>query len=292
MKIAFIITAYNKPAQLIKLVNCLGNKAGHDNIFVHIDKKAAYSENEIISKTNNLITISKKYSVFWGGFNQLLSILELIEQATHKKEYDCIVLLSGQDLPVVSYDKLMAFFNERKGQSFITINKFPIASWNYKNGLGRVQWFWFMDNVTRVRGVQRFHQISHHIFEKLNIIRPSSRGIDFYGGSDWWILPGAVAKYCLAEFKTNKKLRQCFKYSFIPSEMFFQTVIGNSRYCDTVTNDNKRFISWAVDSMGHPNVITNAQRKAIADSGCLFARKFDLAAYPEIFNYYEAKFLS
>jgi hypothetical protein len=44
--------------------------------------------------------------------------------------------------------------------------------------------------------------------------------------------------------------------------------------------------------MGHPNVITNAQRKAIADSGCLFARKFDLAAYPEIFNYYEAKFLS
>ena len=290
MRIAFIITAYDKPVQLTRLINCLGNKAGFENIFVHIDKKSTYSEYEILSKTNNLTNISKKYSVFWGGYNQLLSILSLIEHAVNEPEYDFMVLLSGQDLPVVSYDEMMNFFRKNRGLSFITSYKFPIESWNYKHGFGRVQWYWFMDHVKRIRGIQKFHVWSHYLFERFNIIKPESRGIEFYGGSDWWILPGEVAQYCLNEFKTNKKLRKCFKFSFIPSEMFFQTVIGNSKYQDSVTNNNYRFIPWSSDNKGHPNVITNEHKKAIEESGSLFARKFDLDNHPEIFSYFEKKF--
>jgi hypothetical protein len=290
MRIAFIITSYNKPIQLTRLINCLGNKAGFENIFVHIDKKTPYSEYEILSKTNNLINISKKYSVFWGGNNQLLSILSLIEHAVNKQEYDFIVLLSGQDLPVVSYDKMMIFFRKNHGQSFITSYKFPIESWNYKHGFGRVQWYWFMDHVMRIRGIYKFHVWSHYLFERFNITKPASRGIEFYGGSDWWILPGEVARYCLNEFCMNKKLSKCFKFSFIPSEMFFQTVIGNSKYQNSVTNNNYRFIPWSSDNQGHPNVITNEHKKAIEESGALFARKFDLDNHPEIYSYFESKF--
>jgi len=290
LKIAFIITAYNKPVQLTKLINCLGNKGGFENIFVHIDKKAPYSENEIISKTNNLISISKKYSVFWGGYNQLLSIHSLIHYAVNKEEYDFIILLSGQDLPAVSYDEMMTFLGGKRGQSFITSYKLPIESWNYKHGFGRVQWYWFMDHVKRIRGLHKFHVLSHYLFEGFNIIKPASRDIEFYGGSDWWILPGEVAKYCLNEFKINKKLRQCFKFSFIPSEMFFQTVIGNSKYQNSVANNNYRYIAWSSDNKGHPNIITNEHKKEIEESGCLCARKFDMDSHPDIFSYFEKKF--
>jgi hypothetical protein len=289
MRIAFIITAYNNPLQLTRLINCLGVRAGFENIFVHIDKKALYPEYEILSKTNNLINISRKYSVYWGGNNQLLSILSLLEKAV-KQEYDFMVLLSGQDLPVVSYGGMMNFFKNNRGRSFITSYKFPIESWNYKHGMGRVQWYWFMDHVQRIRGIHKFHVWSHYFFDRFNIIKPVSRDFEFYGGSDWWILPGKVAQYCLNEFKTNNRLRQCFKFSFIPSEMFFQTVIGNSKHKNSVTNNNFRFIPWSSDNKGHPNVITNEHKKAIEESGCLFARKFDLDNHPEIFAYFEGQF--
>ena len=290
MKIAYLITAYHKQIQLIRLINCLGNKAGFENIFVHIDKKASYSEHEILSKTSNLINISKKYPVYWGGYNQLLSILSLVENAVNKQEYDFIVLLSGQDLPVVSYNEMINFFKKNHEQSFITSRKIPYGPLGYKEGLGRVQWYWFMDHVKWIRGVQKFHIWSHYIFEKFNIIRQVSKDIDFYWGSDWWMLPGEVATYCLNEFKTNKKLRQCFKFSFIPSEMFFQTVIGNSKYQDSVTNNNYRFIPWSPGHGGHPDVITNEHKKAIEESGCLFARKFDMDSHPDVFSCFEKNF--
>jgi hypothetical protein len=117
-----------------------------------------------------------------------------------------------------------------------------------------------------------------------------SRGIEFYGGSDWWILPGEVAQYCLNEFNTNKKIRQCLKFSFIPAEMFFQTVIGNSKYQHSITNNNYRFIPWSSNNEGRPDAITNDHKRAIEESGCLFARKFDLDSQPEIFTYFERKF--
>lgn len=290
MRIAFIITAYNKSEQLTRLINCLGNKAGFENIFVHIDRKAQYPEHEILLKTNNLTNISRKYSVYWGGDSQLLSILSLIENAVNKQDYDFMVLLSGQDLPVVSYNDMMAFFTKYQGHSFITSYKLPIESWNYKHGMGRVQWYWFMDHIKRLRGIHRFHVWSHYLFERFNIVKPATRGIEFYGGSDWWMLPGEVADYCLNEFHTNRKLRKSFEFSFIPSEMFFQTVIGNSKYRQSVTNNNHRFIPWSSDNKGHPDVITNEHKKAIEESGCLFARKFDLDSDPDIFSYFEKNF--
>lgn len=290
VKIAFIITAYNKPAQLARLVNCLGGKAGYENIYIHIDKKASYTEVDILNNTNHRINVFKKYPVYWGGNNQLLSILFLIEQATLIKKYDFIILLSGQDMPVVSFDEIKSFLKGKLETSFITSQKFPIDKWNYKNGFGRVQWIWFMDHVQRIRGISRFHKLSHYIFEKYNIVRPSSVDIDFYGGSDWWMLPGEVASYCLDQHRSNKKLKTCFKYSFIPSEMFFQTVIGGTKYQENVANNNYRFISWKQQDSGRPDTIENLHKTVIEKSGCLFARKFDLDLYPDVFAYFEDKF--
>ncbi len=290
LKILFLITAFNKQNQLIKLINCIGKKAGYKDIFVHIDKKSDMDILDLRNQTNAAVNYYSQYPVYWGGNNQLLSILSLIEKAVNKQEYDFMVLLSGQDLPVVSYDEMMNFFKKNQGHSFITSYKFPIESWNYKHGMGRIQWYWFLDHVKRVRGIHTFHVWSHYVFEKFNIIKPASRGIEFYGGSDWWMLPGEVARYCLNEFHKNRKLRKCFEFSFIPTEMFFQTVIGNSKYQNSVTNNNYRFISWSSDNKGHPNVITNEHKKVIEESGCLFARKFDLDSHPEIYNYFENKF--
>lgn len=290
IKISFLITAYSHPEQLIRLINCIGKQAGHSDIFVHIDKKSDMDISYLIKKTSTYVNYYKRYPVYWGGYNQILSILSLVEEAVNKQKYDFLILLSGHDLPVASYNELISFLKNNLKRSFITSFKLPITSWNYKHGLGRVQWYWFMDHVMRIRGLHKFHLISHYLFEKFNIIKPASRGIEFYGGSDWWMLPYEVAHWCLNEFNNNKRLRKCFEFSFIPSEMFFQTVIGNSKYHNSVTNNNYRFIPWSSDNKGHPDVITNEHKKAIEESDCLFARKFDLESHPDIFCFFEEKF--
>jgi hypothetical protein len=290
LNLAFIITAYDMPDQLTRLINCIGKKVDYENIYVHIDKKSGLDIQNLKDQTNSQVSYFSQFNVYWGGFNQLQSILFLIEQAVSKKEIDFVILLSGHDLPVVEFEKLLEFLSKNKNRSFITSQKFPIEELNHKKGLGRVQWYWFMDLAARIRGIHKIHRLSHLVFEKLSIVRHVTKGIEFYGGSDWWILPGKVAKLCLDEFQKNKKIRKCFRYSFIPTEMFFHTIIGNSQFQETVVNNNYRYISWTYNIHGHPNTIKNEDKSAIETSGCLFARKFDLDEYPEIFEYFEKKF--
>lgn len=289
LKIAFLITAYNNVEQLIRLVNLLGCRNGYENIFIHIDLKSDIDLIYVKSKTYPNLTIIKKFKVYWGGFNQLQSIISLIDLASKTKKYDSVVLLSGQDLPIKPYEHIKLYLKNNIYSSFISSSKIPFAGWNYKQGLGRIQWFWFLDHV-HIRGTNRLHKISHYIFEKINFIRPSSKEIDFYGGSDWWILPGEVANFCLSEFNKNKNLRTCFKYSFIPTEMFFQTVISNSIFQNSITNNNMRYITWQKANTGHPDVLTISDKELMLKSECLFARKFDINKELEIFNFFEKNF--
>jgi len=275
---------------LIRLTNCLGKKAGFENIYIHIDAKSKFANEDLTQEIKGNANVISMYRVYWGGYNQLLSILSLLRTALSKKKYDHIILLSGQDLPVVSFNRLLDFFDQNPARSFIQSDKFPMSTWNYNNGFGRVQWYWFMDYSSRIKGVHAFHRWSHRFYNKFNLTRASSRGMDFYGGSDWWMLPGNVAEYCLKVFDQNRKIRKCFRYSFIPTEMFFQTVIGNSGFRETTTGNNHRFIPWGDDNTGHPGVVQKQHRDKIEAGDYLFARKFELQSDPELFEYFENKF--
>lgn len=291
IKLAFLVTAYHKQEQLELLLDMLGRKFGHENIFIHIDIKSSIEIADIQNNVSKSLNIVKKYGVQWGGFNQLLSIVHLVRMARDRRQYDFMILLSGQDMPVVDADTIVKTLSSSVGRSYIDCFQLPDSRWNYRGGLGRVQWFWFMDLVARFRGVQRLHKISHYLFDRLNIRRPSSRSRVFYGGSDWWMLPGEVASFCVDQFDLDERLRACMKYSFIPTEMFFQTVIMNSRFRESVCGQTLRYIPWSNPEMGHPDNINFDHVDAIAESGALFARKFDLETGDAVVRNYRNIFL-
>jgi hypothetical protein len=278
MKIAILITAYHKPNQLIQLVECLGNKLKYSDIYIHFDLKSGLDESSLRTLCDLGVNVLRRYRVYWGGFNQLKSIVSLVELALAKNKYDYLILISGQDVPIKSYEELVKFLAENYGKSFIDSKKFPIENWNYRRGFGRVHWFWFLDHI-HYRGVHRLQRVGHYIFNKFSIVKSAAKGLDFYGGSDWWMLPGEVASLCLSEFKSNKKLVSCFRHSFIPSEMFFQTVINNSKFQATIVNNNKRYILWREGS-GHPECLTRDEIDHALKSDCFFARKLDIDLDP------------
>lgn len=79
----------------------------------------------------------------------------------------------------------------------------------------------------------------------------------FLGGSDWWMIPSDIAEYCYYKSIIDKKLMKCFKYSFIPVEMFFQTVICNSPFRTRLVDDNYRYTRWK-SGMGKPEIINQS----------------------------------
>lgn len=288
--VGFLITAYHKPLQLVRLINCIGHLMGYDNIFVHIDKKSNIDPQWVRHQTSSEVTLWKSFDVYWGGWSQLESICQLIASAMKYKQYNHLCLLSGQDMPIVTSEKLIDTLSLNADKSLIDIIEMPFEGWSYNKGMGRVEWLWFMDYVSRVRGVHRFHQMSHALYKRLNIRRKEAKGIKFWGGSDWWILPGYVAEFCAVTLAINEKYRKCFKYSFIPTEMAFQTIIMNSEFSSTVVNNNYRLVIWPKDGTGHPKILTKDHINEIRDSGCLFGRKFDMDVCEESFSFFEKAF--
>jgi hypothetical protein len=61
--------------------------------------------------------------------------------------------------------------------------------------------------------------------------------------------------------------------TYIPDEMFFQTLIMNSPFKEQTVNNNLRYIDW-VNGPEAPRVLTSADLTSMVGSDRLWARKF------------------
>lgn len=104
-----------------------------------------------------------------------------------------------------------------------------------------------------------------------------------YAGSQWWALSADACHYILSFVETNPKIVKFFQNTLTPDEIFFQTIIGNSKFREKVAK-NLTFTQW--QGVEHPEFINMEQLETlnkmdkieeenIYGSGeLLFARKF------------------
>jgi len=81
---------------------------------------------------------------------------------------------------------------------------------------------------------------------------------------------------------TNRSFVRFFRHVLIPDELFFQTIVMNSRFRDDVVNDTLHYVDWDADP--GPAILTVADVDRIETSGKLFARKFDVAVDSEVLD--------
>lgn len=97
--------------------------------------------------------------------------------------------------------------------------------------------------------------------------------IDYYFWSSWWALNHESIDYIVDFYNTNKKFNEIFRFSDAPDEMYFQTVLMNSKYKDICINDNLRYIDWS-KTREWPAILDENDFEKITNSQKLFARKF------------------
>lgn len=286
LKHAYLIMAHENIEQLQYLIGLLDHE--QNDIFIHIDLKVNISE--IIFKTKySSIYVSQEYDISWGTYDQVQCELYLLNKAS-RRGYDYYHLLSGSDMPVKKISTIIDFFEEHNGKEFIDIN---MSTENYSPEIKRrTRYYHFFTKLRHSHRVKLYNDIFaiiDRVFIGLQIIFRINRDVYYsfkpYFGSNWFSITDRCAAFVLAN---ESYVRKRFKWVNSCDEIFLQTLIVNSpflancykadgKYC------NLRYIEWnQTNGNAHPDIIDLSEWKRAVNSGCLFARKFDLYKYKDV----------
>lgn len=279
MRIAYIVVAHRLIDQVARLIVTLS--APGDTFFVHIDRKADREEgrnllSDLMRSTESVADVRpvKRHPVFWGHWSQVGVTLEALK-AVIDSGIDCdrVVLLSGQDYPIKSRSYIKDFFARHREEEFIESFSFESPNrWTHWGG-------WYSD-TSRARYLHlgfRSHWLHIPIRRKIPL------GLVPHGGSNWWCLTRPAVEYIHQFLLSNPQVSSYFRRTFLPDEMFFQTVLSNSIFASRITGDNLTFVDSSRPTPPWPTVLDASFLPALLESRKLFARKFDVG--------YDAKIL-
>ena len=279
MKQGILITAYKNYDHLIDIVDFFNDDSFE--VFIHIDRKSKTSK-ETIEKLyafNCVKFVSTKYKVNWGGLNHLKCILFLAKEAVKNKELEYIHSITGHDYPIKSKSYFIDFFKRNNGKDFL--DYFEMMPDNH-SWMNRLIYFNLYDVFDGKKSREKIENIVKFQLD-YNIIRGFTNKIPkLYGGSTYWSLTRETLKYVVDYTKENKHLINRLKHTFCAEEIYFQTVIMNSRFSKNIINDNMRYIDWEMRNGNAPANLDMTDLEILISSDKLFARKFEVPVSNEL----------
>ena len=276
MKIAYIIHAYKLPSQLAQLVNSLISPDTY--FFIHIDKKVEVLPfQQALANNKNVIWVKREYSN-WGTVNCVQAVLNaLFEALNHKEKFEYFYCLSGQDYPIKTPAYIESFFEKNKNMDFIKYTSLPNSSWK-AGGTHRYNRFHFI--ISKNRYIRR-------IVNAINFFLPRRKipyNLKPFGGEFYLGLSRKSVAYLYDFIKNHPLYTPFFKYTYIPEEIFFQTILlnGPEEIINNINNGVLTYVDWNNPKAGLPAVLTSGDFKKLKSSNMLFARKFDISKNSEI----------
>jgi hypothetical protein len=282
MKLAYIVSAYKLPGQLLRLVSGLAAETSH--VLVHVDKK---TDDDVFRRIAEPLApfpnvhLLERHSCHYGGFGHVQATLKGIDELFRLGlPFDYAILLTGQDYPIRSNEEIAEFFHEHRGDSFLEYFSLPSDAWADR-GMNRIEAWHF-----RLRG--RYFQFPRGTRKRFR--RSFPRGLRPFGGSPYWCLSRECIEYIHAFLQRSPSYVRFFRYVDVPDEIFFHTIVLNSPLRDTVVNDDLRYLEWREPELaGGPALLGESDFDKIMSSGDLFARKFDITVDADILDMIDAQ---
>lgn len=269
LRLAYVISAYKLPENLSLLVEALVNSKATVGVIISVDKNtstATFSEMKSLASLHKKVSILPREKSIYRSFGHVRSSLRgLGYLRSNNIDYDFVFLLTGQDYPIKSDEKIQAFLEKHKSSSFMEY--FPLPTNNWKNGsLDRLNRYY----IHTRRGVVSIDR-KNIPFLKLKTIPNNLRP---FGGSGYWTINKTHAEYILEYVNNNPTYVSFFNRTDIPDELFFQTILLNSSHAKKVINNNLRYIDWTRPGE-YPAIIRSKDYSKLSRSKALLARKFD-----------------
>jgi len=298
MKIAYIILAYKYPEQLARLVRQLNSD--DVSFFIHIDKKtsrAIYQQVVAQFKDFENVFFIKRHRSMWGSFECVKATLEGIKAVVETEvDFDYVIHLSGQDYSIKSREQIKRFLEENKGKEFLEYFPLPCSKWK-GGGLRRLEYWHFRWNKIHLYfppEKREFKSRIGTILYSLLILplptRPKfSEEFPLYGGSFHWCLTGKCIKWIDTFVKQNPNFVNRFKYTYVPDEEFYQTLLMSSPFRDNIISDDLKYKDWGNDVNAiNTKILEKTDFQKLKESKSLFARKFDATVDSEVLDMIDA----
>jgi len=283
MKLAFLIAAHAHPGLLARLVERL--QSPENSIFIHIDRKVNVHPFEVALQERQLggVYWVSRVRSDWGSFGQVKASLALLRAAVEREpQAERIILLSGQDYPLMTPEKMATFFKDKSGVDYFTSAPLPWAEWTGNGGLDRLRRYHFFlgrYSFTYPNESKPGSRVARAAYKACELLLPKGRAlpenIRFYGGSNWWSVTRKSAESILEFVKSNPAFAARFRFTSSADEIFFQTALLNSASGPDIDNECLRYVLWDGRRNEYPAILRVEDFEGVAKSGKMFARKMD-----------------
>lgn len=271
MRIAFVILAYSSAEQLERVIDRLDRP--HHSFIIHIDKRReqvfADAKARFAHRPN--VHFSEQVKVWWGHFNLTLAIVKGMRYLVGAKiDYDYATLLSEADYPIKPVEYMEHVLEQAAGKNFIHYarNDELDHPWVDNGEPGSESW------AAKPR-MENWHlMVRGRMVLRLRLRRQPPFGFTPYTGWLWWTLSRPCVEYVVRFLDDNPAYLRFFKNVFIADEFFFQTLLLNSPFQETIVKDNLRF-AHPEPYPNHIKTVRSEQFDDLAASSGFFARKFD-----------------
>ncbi len=276
-KLAIIVQCHKVPEQ----INCLVRALKHPkiDIFLHVDSKSNIEKDIVVEEHVFILPKEYRVKVEWAQFSQVQATLELLKYARQNGKYSHYCLLSGQDYPLVSAEKLIMLLEQKKEFNFVnffeSLNYVLGKTNNYDKRNEIVYPNWLLNRTKTVKILRRLwvsitggYNHTHRCFKR----KPVNQ-LKFYFGSSWWCLNEEFVKWLIKYLDDCPQYCEFFKKSSCPDECFFQTLLMASPFNANV-EDYLHYVDWS-EGCSSPKNLQISDMNNIMASGKLFVRKID-----------------
>jgi hypothetical protein len=290
MKIAYLVTAYNNPAHLHRLLQAIVTPSSA--AYVHVDAKFDIEPFER-NQFHGVHFVKPRVAVYWGEFTMVEAILRLIASALGSQEqYDYLILISGTDYPIRPIPELEAFLGKNAGTQFISLVKMPDEE--VSKPLTRLRHYKVLSGNPFAIPLKlaRRALIQSGVLPAQRSFEAALKERQPYAGSTWWALTRDACRYVLDFVERETAFVRFYRNTWFPDEGMIHTIIGNSPFAPR-TRRNLTYTDWSARG-AHPEMI-NAEhvRRFIEEPALIaddrygpgevfFARKFSDASAPLI----------
>lgn len=230
LRIVYMLVVHGRALrQLKRLIKAIYHK---DHFYyIHVDLRSNYLHSELTHLTEqygNIRITPWRMVTIWGGASLLTMYLRSMQDLLEMLDWpwDFFINLSATDYPTRTNKELVLFLSKFRDKNFLKSHGRDNARFIKKQGLDRL-----------------FHECDSHMWRLGE--RQIPEGIVVDGGSDWFALTRNFVEYVTnTEDTMVSDLKLFYKYTLLPAESFFHTVLENSPACGSLIDNNLRVTNW------------------------------------------------
>jgi Core-2/I-Branching enzyme len=284
--VVYFIASHTNPEQVARLARRLRRDSAGALIVIHHDESQSHLGADRFADDPNIIVVRRSVAVEWGQFSQVELVLRGLDALLASgRDFDWVVLLSGQDYPIRPLAEFEADL-ARLGDGAIAydertahLDRYTL-SWHrvprrFENRIANA----LFSRLSRLNARQPYVQfVSGRVGCQIGVRswRSPFRGtMRPYKGTTWWTLSRRSIDYVRAYVRDNPAFVDWYRRrTLMPDESFFQTILFNAGTF-RLQNDDGRFVRWDPPEAPSPVTLRGADLDAVLRSQKYFGRKFD-----------------